>query len=93
MADLTDQSVIVQLEVEAAASVSFPTTSTDWGDVARAMKSYHEGLRDLMAVELATTPGEAQQAVYDAQVEKVAEMERFLSTTGHSFTTSLIWAT
>jgi len=93
MADLTDPSVVAGLKSEAAASITWPTESEYWDDVADAMLSYHEALRDLMATELALTPGDDQEDVYNAQVDKVSEYELMVEAAGGSgYGSSMIWA-
>ena len=92
MASLTDQGVVDALKSQAVNEVDWPIESRNWSGVADAMLTYHETLRDLMAVELAATPGDDQQAVYDAQVSKVSEYEKMVEASGGSgYSSSMIW--
>jgi len=45
-----------------------------------------------MEAELGDSPGDAQQAVYDAQARKVEEMERFKEAAGIGTRSTAIWA-
>ena len=90
MSDLTDPRVVFEMELEAGATVAVSNILTDWVALATALLAYHKELKNRMAVALATSPGTAQDAVYQSQVAKVSEMERFLEVTGDGTVGSLI---
>jgi hypothetical protein len=94
MADITERTVEAELRVATVAAIDdFPTESWHLGDVADALVDYHEKLLELMGNELEETPGDAQQAVYDAQEAKVTEAEQFVeSTAGEDYGSSCVWA-
>ena len=91
MSDLTDPAIVARLRIQAGQSTQvdiwdLPT----YGSRAAQALVYHQALQTLMAAALVATPGTAQQAVYDAQVAKVAEIERFTQAAGDNPTSSLI---
>jgi len=93
MASLTDDQVVISLMVEAALTAPFPRESYNFLETADALVTYHETLLVLMAVQLAATPGTAEQAVYDAQEKKVEDVRRMREACGGSgYGSSVIWA-
>lgn len=93
MASLTDRSVVLDLMVLAANTANFPVTDNSWHATADALVRYHEELLSLMSVQLAATPGTEEQAVYDAQEEKVEEVRLMREACGGSgYGSSVTWA-
>jgi len=90
MADLTDPRVVFELGLQAQAAVGETAVLRRWSEIAATMQEYHDTLRDLMEAALGDTPTAAQTAVYQRQVRKAKEMERFLAVCGEGYESSYI---
>lgn len=84
MADLTDPQVVLDIQITAKAA-TWPDAEDDIQSIsalATEQYEYEAKVLELMAEALAETPGEDQQAVYDAQELKVAEALEFKQSAG-----------
>ena len=82
MADLTDSQVVLDIQIAAKAAV-WPTTEIETiSGLADAQYDYEVEVLRQMALALAETPGDDQQAVYDAQVLAVDQALKFRQAAG-----------
>jgi len=81
-ADLTDPGVVFEIELQAAQETTADADPRTYAEQAQELYDYHARLPALMEAELGNDPTAAQQAVYDAQAEKVEETQRFKEAAG-----------
>ena len=92
MADPTDPRVLFELELQAAEETLADAGPRSYAEQARVLYDYYARLLALMEAELRDSPGDAEQAIYDAQARKVGEMERFREAAGIGTRDTAIWA-
>lgn len=78
--------------MEAQAFVGETEVLRRWSELAATMQEYHDKLRDLMEAALGDAPTAAQTAVYQRQVVKAEEQQRFLATCGEGYESSYLGA-